>query len=176
MELEHAGFDPLESIYKLNLENEDKLKIENEHKIEEKLELKIEEKLELGPSENANKLKLQLLEELANVKSGKDRKPCDQCDFKCTTNQELNRHKQIKHEGVRFKCDQCDSVHQYAQGLRNHKRSSHEGVRYSCPECDSKYSHPQALRILMNRITLVTFVSYPLMLYLLMSIQFLICV
>ena len=110
MELEHAGFDPLESIHKL--ENGDKLKIENEHKIElkieEKLEQKNEEKLGLGPSENANKLKLQLLEELANVKSGKDRKPCDQCDFKCTTNQELNRHKQIKHEGVRYKCDQCD--------------------------------------------------------------------
>ena len=112
MDLEHDGFDPLESIHKLKLENEDKLKIENEHKIEfrieEKFELKIKEKLESGPSENANKLKLQLLEELANVKSGKDRKPCDQCDFKCTTNQELNRHKQVKHEGVRYKCDQCD--------------------------------------------------------------------
>ena len=34
MDLEHAGFDPLESIHKLKLENEDKLKMENEHKIE----------------------------------------------------------------------------------------------------------------------------------------------
>ena len=73
------------------------------------------------PLENSDRLKKELLKELGNVKSYKERQPCDQCDFKCITNQELSRHKQVKHEGIRYNCDQCDSVHQYEQGLRNHK-------------------------------------------------------
>ena len=35
---------------------------------------------------------------------------CDQCDYAALTLGDLKRHKESKHEGIRYPCDQCDYV------------------------------------------------------------------
>ena len=52
---------------------------------------------------------------------------CNQCDYKATTQGNLRKHKQSKHEGVKYYCNQCDYKATQQRRLRSHKQSKHEG-------------------------------------------------
>ena len=50
---------------------------------------------------------------------------CDQCIYASTEPSKLKRHKQSKHEGVRYPCDQCEYIVHYKSNLSSHKRRNH---------------------------------------------------
>ena len=52
----------------------------------------------------------------------------------------LQFHKQIVHEGIRYECNECDFKATLMKHLKNHTESVHKGVRYNCNECDLKAS------------------------------------
>ena len=49
--------------------------------------------------------------------------PCDQCDYKATQVVHLRKHKEYKHEGVRYPCDKCDYKATLKNGLKKHKET-----------------------------------------------------
>ena len=62
--------------------------------------------------------------------------PCDQCELQFTQQGHLRTHIQSKHEGVKYNCDQCDQQFTTKISLFTHIRSWHEGVKYACDQCD----------------------------------------
>ena len=68
------------------------------------------------------------------------RYPCNQCKFKGSTKQILWRHKESKHEGIRYPCNKCDYKANRECSLKKHKEYKHEGVRYPCNQCNFKGS------------------------------------
>ena len=62
--------------------------------------------------------------------------PCDQCEYVATKKSNLDRHKRIKHEGIRYPCDQCDFAASQQGHLKGHKEITHEGIRYPCDQCE----------------------------------------
>ena len=64
------------------------------------------------------------------------RYPCDQCEYSATQISNLKIHKKTKHGGIRYPCDQCDLVCASKQTLKRHKESKHEGIRYPCDQCE----------------------------------------
>jgi len=71
---------------------------------------------------------------------------CDQCDFRCRKTCDMKRHKERKHEGIRYPCDQCSHVATELRHLKRHKLSIHEGVRYACNQCNYTATQPSHLR------------------------------
>ena len=69
----------------------------------------------------------------------KDVYPCDKCEY-LGSKKALNRHKQSKHEGIRYTCDQCEYAATRQDNLNMHKKSKHEGIRYPCDQCECTYS------------------------------------
>ena len=45
------------------------------------------------------------------------RQSCDQCDYKAAMKELLKKHKQSKHEGIKYRCDQCDYKSSFRQKL-----------------------------------------------------------
>jgi len=104
-------------------------------------------------------------QQVKKVKQERTRFPCDQCEYAATTNSYLQKHKKVKHEGVRFAytqayksdfavmgtsymttpggkqqklkpCDQCDYVATKTSSLKHHRRSKHEGIIFPCDQCE----------------------------------------
>jgi hypothetical protein len=73
-----------------------------------------------------------------SVRQADGRFMCDLCDKDYRQQGDLYKHKQSKHEGVRYGCDQCDHKATQQSSLTTHKQSQHEGVRYGCDQCDYK--------------------------------------
>ena len=63
------------------------------------------------------------------------RYPCDQCEYSASQKGQLKSHKEAKHLGIRYPCDQCEYTTAYAVELRKHKEVKHEGIRYPCDQC-----------------------------------------
>jgi DNA-directed RNA polymerase subunit RPC12/RpoP len=63
---------------------------------------------------------------------------CNICEKEYKYPGDLTRHKENKHEGLRFACDECSYRGTKKQNVTNHKQVQHEGVRYGCDECDYK--------------------------------------
>ena len=67
----------------------------------------------------------EISEDMA-VKNGQPNKfPCDRCIFSATRSNDLKRHKESVHEGVRYKCDQCSFSASRPSLLRKHLSKSH---------------------------------------------------
>ena len=60
---------------------------------------------------------------------------CDECDYVAAKHSYLKRHKESKHEGVRYQCEQCDVSTTTKGDLSRHRRSKHEGIKYPCDQC-----------------------------------------
>ena len=58
--------------------------------------------------------------------------PCDLCDHKCASKNTLRRHKEAKHEGIRYPCDQCKYSATQLINLKKHREAKHDGFRYPC--------------------------------------------
>ena len=42
---------------------------------------------------------------------------------------DLKRHKEAKHEGIRYPCDQCEFAATRISLLKRHKEAKHEGIQ-----------------------------------------------
>ena len=83
-------------------------------------------------------------EEDMAVKNGQPNKfPCDRCNFSATRSNDLKRHKESIHEGVRYKCDQCSFSASRPSLLRKHLSKNHPGEislkPFSCNLCRNSY-------------------------------------
>ena len=70
------------------------------------------------------------ISDVSNKKDGKYQ--CQQCDYENSRSDNLRRHVETKHEGVRYPCDQCDYKATREDKLKRHKENRHENVRYLC--------------------------------------------
>ena len=83
--------------------------------------------------------------------------PCDQCQYKdsseagvknhqdtvhkdteyiqSTSTGDLAQHKRAVHAGVKYPCGQCSHQSTSKGNLARHKRAVHEGVKYPCGQC-----------------------------------------
>jgi len=61
--------------------------------------------------------------------------PCDSCNHIFASKKTLKRHKEAKHEGIRYPCDQCEYSATQMSHLNKHKEAKHEGIRYPCDQC-----------------------------------------
>ena len=52
----------------------------------------------------------------------------------------LKRHKESKHEGIRYPCDQCGYAATTVSNLKQHKESKHEGIRSMWRFCHKSQS------------------------------------
>ena len=64
------------------------------------------------------------------------RYPCDLCDFSAGTLGILRRHKESRHYGIKYPCGECEYIAPTSVTLRRHVKQVHEGVRYPCDVCD----------------------------------------
>ena len=65
------------------------------------------------------------------------RYPCDECKYAAKRVFDLKRHKEYKHEGIRFPCEYCDFSAITTGSLKVHIRTKHEGILYHCDQCES---------------------------------------
>ena len=79
---------------------------------------------------------LQIYLILKVIKMKRDHFLCDQCEFKSRQKSHLIRHKESKHEGIKYHCNQCDLKFTQKDGLNRHVKTIHEGVRYQCNRCE----------------------------------------
>jgi len=77
--------------------------------------------------------------------------PCDQCNYKATASSSLQQHIKSIHDGVTYPCDQCNYKAKDPSHLRRHIKSIHEGVKYPCNQCNYKFSYPSDLKRHTNR-------------------------
>ena len=61
--------------------------------------------------------------------------PCNQCDYQATIQGNLQTHIQSKHEGIKYPCNHCDYQATTQSSLQQHIQSKHEGVKYPCNQC-----------------------------------------
>ena len=57
---------------------------------------------------------------------------CDQCDYKTTNKEEINRHVRVTHAETRYPCNHCQYKTTKKEELMNHV----EIICYSCDPCD----------------------------------------
>ena len=62
------------------------------------------------------------------------------CEYKTKHVNGLAKHKEVKHEGIRFNCDQCDSVFSSKYNMEVHKKTLHGECSFVCDPCDYKGS------------------------------------
>ena len=63
----------------------------------------------------------------------------------------LNKHVQMKHEGVKVQCEMCSYSASDRSTLKAHIKSKHEGVRYPCSLCDYQATQKGNLKTHMMR-------------------------
>ena len=71
---------------------------------------------------------------------------CETCEVTYYTLHGLIRHRQSKHEGIRYYCINCDYATTQQSTLNTHQRSMHDGIKHYCDQCDFKTGHPGNLK------------------------------
>ena len=77
--------------------------------------------------------------------------PCDQCKYSGSRTS-LYRHKQSKHEGIRYPCDHCDFTATTLQNVKKHILTNH--IKFVCDLCDTAVEF-KTLGLLRRHIHLV---------------------
>ena len=65
------------------------------------------------------------------------RYPCDNCGYAATKENDLKRHKEIKHKEVKYPCNKCEYVATCLSYLKQHNSSNHKGLLFPW----NKYDH-----------------------------------
>ena len=63
----------------------------------------------------------------------------------------MNMYQTQQNMDGRFSCTDCDYTASFMQNLVKHRQAKHEGVRYPCSECDYKSTQKQNLKRHMAR-------------------------
>ena len=88
-----------------------------------------------------------------NLKKHKESKhdriryPCDLCDYAATQRSSLKEHKEYKHQVASYPCDQCAYIARGKRHLKRHVESKHNGVRFSCDLCEFTAANLVSLRL-----------------------------
>ena len=64
---------------------------------------------------------------------------CDKCDKRFKQKENLRRHMQSVHEGVRHICKLCSQTYSRYSDLKKHVRVKHGGSEYKCDICHKSY-------------------------------------
>ena len=73
------------------------------------------------------------------------------CDYISTRTNDLKRHKEIKHIGIRYQCDKCELSASTPANLKVHIESKHENIIYPCDQCDYIATLPGSLKVHIGR-------------------------
>ena len=67
---------------------------------------------------------------------------CQKCDYSINNKQNLERHVETVHQGLRHSCKSCDRTFTQKGSLAKHVQAEHEKIRYYCNSCDyqAKYN------------------------------------
>ena len=77
-------------------------------------------------------------------KTKKSRKfGCKLCDTICSSNKELTKHHQLKHNILY--CDECSKAFNYPSSLAKHKYS-HKELRFKCSDCNESFAFESKLK------------------------------
>lgn len=65
---------------------------------------------------------------------------CDQCDYKCYTTADLNKHIKLVHDKIKdFECDKCNYICSNNNALNSHIIQVHDKIfNLKCDKCDYK--------------------------------------
>jgi len=66
---------------------------------------------------------------------------CDKCSYSSAQAGHLRRHKNAKHEGIRYQCNLCETSFSSKDTLARHVGNKHKGSMFPCPQC--KYETPR---------------------------------
>ncbi len=78
--------------------------------------------------------------------AGKQRVPCPQCQRTFRYPNEVKKHLEIAHEGLKVACPYCGKAFSTKCNLQKHVAGLHEGKSYPCTECSKVYTDPSNLR------------------------------
>ena len=67
-------------------------------------------------------------------------KKCTLCQKQYTTKIGLIQHVSAVHKGLRFSCDECDYKTTVEQYVQRHKLSQHRKLKHQCPQCFGLFS------------------------------------
>ena len=71
---------------------------------------------------------------------------CDKCEYKASRQDNLRRHTQAVHNGIKYFCELCE-CHAITEGdFKKHKESIHKGVKYSCDQCEHQKTQKKRLK------------------------------
>lgn len=67
---------------------------------------------------------------------------CDQCDYKCSTNGNLQKHIKSVHDKIKdYACDKCKFKSSTNVDLQKHIKNVHNKAKdFGCDQCDAKFS------------------------------------
>jgi DNA-directed RNA polymerase subunit RPC12/RpoP len=71
---------------------------------------------------------------------------CDKCSYSSTQAGHLRRHKNAKHEGIRYQCSLCEKSFSIKDGLTRHVENIHKGTTIPCPQCEYETPRMAVLR------------------------------
>eukprot|EP00092_Neocalanus_flemingeri_P039318 GFUD01042807.1.p1 GENE.GFUD01042807.1~~GFUD01042807.1.p1 ORF type:complete len:288 (+),score=62.85 GFUD01042807.1:44-907(+) len=71
---------------------------------------------------------------------------CNKCDFQSGSKNNLKRHDEMKHQGIKYPCDGCEYKASSKDNLKRHSQNKHEGVTFDCNECDFNSSTKGSIR------------------------------
>ena len=74
---------------------------------------------------------------------------CDKCPYSSAQAGHLKRHRNAKHEGIRYQCNLCEKSFSIKNVLSRHVESIHKGTTIPCPQCE--YETPR-MAVLRNHI------------------------
>ena len=80
---------------------------------------------------------------------------CSQCDYKCSTLDNLKRHEKIRAVDKPFSCSQCDYKCSSLGHLKRHEKIHTVDSPFNCSKCDYKCSHNQSIWRCMKKSTLL---------------------
>jgi len=78
-----------------------------------------------------------------------ERFACDQCDHTYSNKANLDKHKRVDHQGVRYTCD-CGAEFKSKYHLETHVASIHHNERHVCGECSKTFTRKDHLVAHMN--------------------------
>ena len=80
-------------------------------------------------------------------KHDKIRYPCDLCDYAATQRSSLKEHKEYKHQVASYPCNQCEYIARGKRHLKRHVESKHKGISFSCDLCEFTAANLLSLRL-----------------------------
>ena len=77
---------------------------------------------------------------------------CDQCEYEAVRRNDIKRHKESVHLGLKYKCNECTIEYCSEYQVKAHINSVHNGILYECNLCEKKFTQPGNLNVHKTRV------------------------